>query len=125
MANPGSERVRLAPICWYSSSEPSAAKKCLRISMGLRTYSGSPQTHSSCHRPTRNSSKPALASCVLDGNIAFHYGAVEALAEGDPLRLVDVLTGKDEKQTAVKRLEDSLETIFVRRQRQKIGRAHV
>src|SRR5712691_2505593 len=77
MAKPGSERMRLAPICWYSSSEPSAAKKCLRISMGLRTYSGSPHTHSSCHRPTRHSSKPALARRILDGNIAFYHRAVD------------------------------------------------
>ena len=38
-----------------------------------------------------------------------HLQLAEAPAEGDLLRLVDVLTGKDEKQMAVKRLEDSPE----------------
>ena len=47
-----------------------------------------------------------------------HLQLAEAPAEGDLLRLVDALAGKDEKQMTVKRLEDPLEMIFVQRQGQ-------
>src|SRR5207245_7541676 len=47
-----------------------------------------------------------------------HLQLAEAPAEGDLLRLVDALAGKDEKQMTVKRLEDPPEMFFVKRKGQ-------
>ena len=47
-----------------------------------------------------------------------HLQLAEAPAEGDLLRFVDALAGKNEKQMPVQRLEDPLEMISVQRRGQ-------
>src|SRR5690349_13714396 len=67
MAKPGSARARLAHASRYSSCVPSAAMKCLAMSSGESTKSGSPRSDSSCHATSRMTSTPSCARRCISG----------------------------------------------------------